>query len=302
MKANGLLRLAVLFIATVTAITIKAQTPVHCCTVVEVTDGNYSDKLWMITEPGTTNGFDNGWDGYKFLSSATYIPQLYDKTVDGNFQVSSFPSIENKFFAFRPGSATQYTLKFTHYDITYFYPALYLVDVLKGDTVNVYENKSTYTFTASSTDVHERFKFITKLADKPVTPPSLPDTTEVPVINQDTLIVIPPAGGEQEGLVDPSGSDPSEDEMIGNNGPVLKKDNLAAKVSVYVKKSVMVCNNPNKQVASLKMINTRTGRVEKEIVVGAGAVTTTQLTKQKGLYLIQISVQLDVAATSILVQ
>ncbi|MFZ4582423.1 MAG: hypothetical protein ACOYM7_07215, partial [Paludibacter sp.] len=141
----------------------KAQTPVHCCTVIEVTDGYYSDKVWMITEPGTNDGFDNGYDGYKFLNATTPAPQIFDKSIDGTFQVSSFPTIENNAFAFIAGESTQYTFTFTHYDINYFYPGLYLIDLLKGDTIDVYAQGAKYTFAASKSDVQERFKFITKL-------------------------------------------------------------------------------------------------------------------------------------------
>lgn len=168
MKALNFTQIVAVFMLLLIASFAKAQTPVHCCTVVEVTDGYFTDKVWMITEPGTTDGFDNGWDGYKFLNTTAGIPQICDRTIDGDFQVSSFPTIENNGFVFIPGVSTEYTLKFIHYDITYFYKGLYLVDMLTHDTVNVYTNLSTYKFKSTKADLVERFKFITKVPEKPV--------------------------------------------------------------------------------------------------------------------------------------
>lgn len=272
----------------------KAQTPVHCCTIIEVTDGYYSDKVWMITEPGTTDGFDNGWDGYKFLSSATYVPQIFDKTADGNFQVSSFPTIENNSFAFIPGSSAQYTLKFTHYDINYFYPGLYLVDLQTGDTVDVYANLSTYTFNASATDMVERFKFITKLPEKPVvvTPPVVVDP-----------VVVEP---EPEVVADP-GSTPDDSQIIGNNDKKDKKDkkdkaNKAKDVKIKTNKKKIHVDNPNKVKAKLRIVDARSGKVVKEAEVNAQSTTTIDTNTQSGQYVIQTTVDTDYTSTTVLLQ
>lgn len=276
---------------------IIAETPVHCCTVVEVTDGTYTDKLWMITEPGTTDGFDNGWDGYKFISSATYIPQIYDKTVDGNFQVSSFPSIENKAFAFLPGNATNYTLKFNHYDITYFYDGLYLIDLLKGDTIDIYANKSAYSFTAAKGDMLLRFKFITKLPEKPVTPPD-DNTVVLPPIPQDTLIVIPTGGAKQDGLVNLSKFTTTGKSEIYSG----EAKNMAELVKIVVFNNTIKATNSSSDVARLQLINAMTGQILNEINVESGAERIVDLNGYKGVIVIRTNVSKDTVKSTVLIQ
>lgn len=276
---------------------ICAETPVHCCTVVEVTDGTYNDKLWMITEPGTTDGFDNGWDGYKFISSATHIPQIYDKSVDGNFQVSSFPSIDNKVFAFLPGNATNYKLNFNHYDITYFYTALYLVDMLKGDTIDIYANKSGYSFTAAKGDMLLRFKFITKLPEKPVTTPDV-TTTVLPPIPQDTMIVIPTGGAKQDGIISltkltTTGKSEINSEQIKNKAELVKVTALSNTLKV---------SNRSLDIARLQLINAMTGQVLTEVNVESGTEREIGLNGRKGVFIIRTFVAKYSAVNSVLIQ
>ena len=265
----------------------KAQTPVHTCTIIEVTDGYYSDKVWMITEPGTTDGFDNGWDGYKFLSSATYIPQIFDNTADGKFQVSSFPTLENNSFAFIPGSSAEYTMTFTHYDITYFYPGLYLVDLQTGDTVNVYSNLSTYKFAASKTDMVDRFKFITKLPEKPV-------------------VVIPPVVVPNEDGVSDPGVDPDNTDVIGDATKDKKdkkdKKNKAKDVKIKANKKKLHVDNPNKAKAKIRVIEARSGKLVKQANVNAGETTTIDTNVKAGQYVIQTTVDSDYTSTTVLLQ
>lgn len=276
---------------------VLAETPLHCCTVVEVTDGTYTDKLWMITEPGTTDGFDNGWDGYKFISSATYIPQIYDKTTDGNFQVSSFPSVENKTFAFMPGNATNYTLKFNHYDITYFYTGLYLVDLLKGDTVDIYTNKSTYNFTAAKGDMLLRFKFITKLPEKPAISTD-DNTVTLPPIPQDTLIVIPTGGAKQDGLINLAKLNTTGNSLINSES----NKNKAQLVRVSAFSHTLKVTNPVSGMAKLQIINAMSGQVMCELNVESGAEKKINLTVNKGVYIVRKSVLNDSATSIVLIQ
>jgi len=261
----------------------KAQTPVHCCTVIDVTDGYYSDKVWMITEPGTTDGFDNGWDGYKFLSSATYIPQIYDNTTDGKFQVSSFPTIENNFFAFMPGTSTDYTMTFTHYDISYFYPGLFLVDLVSGDTVDIYANLSTYKFKASKADMVDRFKFISKL----------------PVVVPPPVVVV---GADEEVNAD-SGTEPVDKEIVVDNLNDKKgNSNKATKVIVAAYKKKLSITNNNKVKAIIRVIDARNGILNKQICVGAKSKKVVDLKAKSGNYVIQTLVGSDYTSTTILIQ
>jgi hypothetical protein len=279
----------------------KAQTPVHCCTVIEVTDGYYSDKVWMITEPGTSDGFDNGYDGYKFLNATTPAPQVFDKSIDGTFQVSSFPTIENNAFAFIAGEGTQYTFTFTHYDINYFYPGLYLVDLLKGDTIDVYAQGAKHTFTASKSDMQERFKFITKLPVV-VPPVVVPPVVEPPVVVVPP-VVVPPVVPEPE-IVDP-GIDPNDGSgstVVDKKDKKDKKENKAKKVKVRAHNKKLIVENPNKQKANIKIVNARNGKVVKQVVVKPETNTTIETGTQSGQYVIQTTVEVDVSSTTVLMQ
>jgi hypothetical protein len=276
----------------------KAQTPVHCCTVIEVTDGYYSDKVWMITEPGTTDGFDNGWDGYKFLSTATYVPQIFDNTADGKFQVSSFPTIENNSFAFMSGSSAEYTMTFNHYDVSFFYKGLYLVDLQSGDTVDVYANLSTYKFAASPTDMLDRFKFITKLPEKPVVvvPPVV-----VPPVVEEPVVVVPPVV-EEPVVVDP-GTEPGDTDMIGNTDTDKKdKTNKAKKVKVKAFKKTLTITNNNKVSAKLNIIDARNGKLFKQITVAAKSTKVVDTKAKAGHYVVQTIVEADYTSTTVILQ
>lgn len=265
MKAQNFTHIIAVTVLLLTASFAKAQTPIHCCTVIEVTDGYFTDKVWMITEPGTTDGFDNGWDGYKFLNTTAGIPQIFDKTVDGNFQVSSFPSIENKGIGFLAGNATEYTFKFTHYDITYFYPGLFLVDLLKGDTIDVYANLSTYKFTASKADVADRFKFITKRDVKPVvvTPP----------------VVIP-------------------DSKNGKN----KNTNIDKKIKVFSSRRMLKIENPYKVEAKVRIVDARTGKLLGTYVVNPNSTISIGNETNSGPVIVESSTETDTSSTTVLIQ
>ncbi|MBP6610801.1 MAG: hypothetical protein KA206_06875 [Paludibacter sp.] len=251
---------AILFFAVSFA---KAQTPVHCCTVIEVTDGYYTDKVWMITEPGTTDGFDNGWDGYKFINTTAGIPQIFDKTVDGDFQVSSFPSIENKNIGFLAGKATDYTFKFIHYDITYFYKGLFLVDLLTGDTIDVYANLSTYKFKASKTDVATRFKFVTKKSEKPV-------------------VVVPP-------VVTPSES-------------TSKNYTIKNKVKVFSSRRMLKVENPYKIEMTVKVVDARTGKLLGTYIVNSKSTVSIGDEEYSGPVIVETSAGAESTTTKVLVQ
>lgn len=140
---------------------IVAQETERTCTVVDVIGGVCSDRLWLFTMPQATDGFDNGWDGYKFLNNTTNSPQIYAVSVDGSFQVSTVANIDNKIIGFIPGDATDYTLTFNHTDLEKTYQKLYLIDRLEDKIVDVYAEGSKYSFTAKKGDLKERFMLVT---------------------------------------------------------------------------------------------------------------------------------------------
>lgn len=135
------------------------------CTVIEVSGNGYSDKVWLFSVPGTTEGFDNGWDGYKFISN-TPAPQIYVASPDGKFQVSTSANIHQQVLGFIPGVADTYTMTFTHTDLNLTYKSLYIHDKVTGKTTDIFAQGATYTFSAKSNDIKDRFVMLTVATDE----------------------------------------------------------------------------------------------------------------------------------------
>ncbi|MDD4972211.1 MAG: T9SS type A sorting domain-containing protein [Paludibacter sp.] len=132
-------------------------------TQVDVKGSRFTDRMWIFTVPSCTHGFDNGYDGEKFLGS--YIaPQIYAMEEDGDYQVNSVDNINNSYLGFQPGMDSLYTLTFTHQNLDSRYPAVYLVDSLAGTTVDITASGSTYAFKSLPTDtIVKRFKIVTSV-------------------------------------------------------------------------------------------------------------------------------------------
>lgn len=138
----------------------KASAENRVCTLIDVKGSRFSDRMWIFTIPGCTDGFDNGWDGYKMFGSAA-APQLFSMEDAGNFQVNSIPDINGTYLGFQAGEDTIYTLTFTNYFVSTRYQELYLVDLVENKTINILETGTQYTFIAKKTPSPEkRFKII----------------------------------------------------------------------------------------------------------------------------------------------
>lgn len=134
------------------------------CTVVEVSGNGYTDKVWLFSVAGTTEGFDNGWDGYKFISN-TPAPQIYVASPDGKFQVSTSANIHQQVLGFIPGEAETYTMTFTHTDLSLTYTSLYIYDKVTGKSTDIFAQGSTYTFNANTGDPKDRFVMLTSISN-----------------------------------------------------------------------------------------------------------------------------------------
>ena len=133
-------------------------------TRIDINGTRFSDKMWIFTDPTCTRGYDNGWDGYKFLGSSL-APQLWAMESSGDYQVDAVSDINNTNLGFITGEDTNYKLTFTHENLNLQYPALYLVDLLDPNNpvfTDITQSGSTYSFSAvqSSTPV-SRFKIVT---------------------------------------------------------------------------------------------------------------------------------------------
>jgi len=128
---------------------------------IDVKGSRFSDRMWIFSEPTCTRGFDNGWDGEKFLGSAL-APQLYAMEADGDYQVNSVDDINGTELGFLAGEDSIYTLTFTHENMEMQYPAVYLLDLETNITTDIAQSGTTYSFASRSTaSPVKRFKIVT---------------------------------------------------------------------------------------------------------------------------------------------
>jgi hypothetical protein len=150
---------------------LRAPASQKVSTRIDIKGANLGDQMWLITEPTCTRGFDNGWDGYKFLGVSS-APQLFAMETSGDYQVNSVDNINNTYLGFQSGIDVNYSMTFTHENTESEYPALYLIDLMNNDKVtDITLNGSTYSFTASANGTYEkRFKIVTSLGNVTTTP------------------------------------------------------------------------------------------------------------------------------------
>jgi hypothetical protein len=117
--------------------------------------------MWIFTDPNCSHGFDNGWDGEKFIGSKL-TPQLYAMETDGIYQVNSVDDMNNTYLGFRAGEDSMYTLTFTHQNLELKYTNVYLIDSVAQQTVNITPSGTQYSFRSLPTDtIIKRFKIVT---------------------------------------------------------------------------------------------------------------------------------------------
>ena len=130
-------------------------------TKIELKDSKSSDFLWIFSNPMCNRSFDNGWDGFKFISE-TGSPQIFAVEPDGNYQIDAISDINNTNIGIIGSQETKYELSFEHYNIDNKYNKIYLVDALENKTIDITQNGSTYSFTNySNSNFINRFKIVT---------------------------------------------------------------------------------------------------------------------------------------------
>jgi hypothetical protein len=143
-------------------------------TIVDVKGSQFSDRMWIFTNPDCSHGFDNGWDGEKLFGSSM-APQIYSMEADGDYQVNTVNDMNNTDIGFYAGVDSVYTITFTGNNNQLKYSRIYLQDLLKHTINDITQSGSTYTFAAKSSDgTVKRFKILTKR----FTPTSLENVSE----------------------------------------------------------------------------------------------------------------------------
>jgi hypothetical protein len=141
----------------------RTRNSLNVSTRIDVKGSGYGDRMWLISEPSCTRGYDNGWDGYKSLYNS--VTQIFAMETSGDYQVNSVDNINNTYLGFQAGASETYTMTFTHENMETQYPALYLIDLMNNNQVtDITLSGSTYSFTANATGAPDkRFKIVTSL-------------------------------------------------------------------------------------------------------------------------------------------
>jgi len=135
-------------------------------TMIQVKGEHGGDRMWLFSEPISTYGFDNGWDGQKIPGSAL-TPQLYSTEKDGNYQVNTVPDMNGTELAFQAGQDVEDTLTFTNMNLEKQYAGIYLVDLVENKTIDITTSGTVYPFLAETTsEPVKRFKIVTRPYEK----------------------------------------------------------------------------------------------------------------------------------------
>ena len=119
------------------------------------------DCMWLINQPGTTHGFDNGWDGYK-ISGTLGTPQLFAMEESGNYQVSTSSDMSNTYLGFQAGLDLEDTLSFYSENLSTQYAGIYLDDLVANKVIDISTSGTQYAFVADSTGAPvKRFLIVT---------------------------------------------------------------------------------------------------------------------------------------------
>jgi len=135
-------------------------------TRIDVTGSNYSDKMWLFSNPTFTRNYDAGWDGTKMFGIAL-APQLYALESDGSYQINCVDDINNTVLGFQNGVDVEYKFTFTHENMEKSYAGIYLVDLLEKKTIEITKSGTEYPFMSEPTATAiKRFKIVTRPYEK----------------------------------------------------------------------------------------------------------------------------------------
>jgi len=143
------------------------------------------DCMWLINQPGTTHGFDNGWDGYK-LSGTLGTPQLFAWEDSGNYQVSTSSDMSNTYLGFQAGLDLEDTLTFYSENLLTQYTGIYLDDLVANKVIDISTSGTQYAFETDSTYAPvKRFLIVTNPTE--VGPVA---STQLKVFNSGNIVFI----------------------------------------------------------------------------------------------------------------
>ena len=130
-------------------------------TSIQVESSLGSDRMWIFSSQEYTRGFDNGSDGRK-MPGSVLNPQIYAIEQNEHYQVNAVDDMNNTVLGFKAGRADEYTLRFRHENSAMRYGRVLLHDLQTRQLIDVTQDGSTYSFTATATDAEQRFRILTR--------------------------------------------------------------------------------------------------------------------------------------------
>ena len=160
---------------------------------VDVTGLSGHDRVWLFSQPGTSRGFDNGWDGPKIIASAGL--NLYADEETGDYQVNTTDDLNGRVLALRAGVGTEYTLIINKRNLLG-YETLYLTDLVTGIETDLSTADSiSYSFTAANTESFDK-RFMLSRISKVFTGNEDVDKATVKIYGVEKTIRIQNSGNE----------------------------------------------------------------------------------------------------------
>lgn len=120
---------------------------------VNLASNSTRDVLWLFSQEGTTEGFDNGWDGRKFFGTPTAF--IYTETPDGPMQVNTNSTINGTYITLYTNKDTDYTLTLVKTNLDN-YKDLVLQDLKTGTITPLTGDSTVYKFTSDNTNNAEK--------------------------------------------------------------------------------------------------------------------------------------------------
>ncbi|GAB1415684.1 hypothetical protein MASR2M117_10900 [Paludibacter sp.] len=126
------------------------------------------DRVWLFTDDECTEKYDNGWDGRKILSSDENALQAYATQSSEQLQIHATNDINGTRIGIRPAKDQEiYTLYVKHQNTDLKYEHIYLYDNVTNNSIDITDDKSTYSFIATENSLQKRFKIITVPVEDP---------------------------------------------------------------------------------------------------------------------------------------
>lgn len=104
------------------------------------------DKVWLFSQEGTSDKFDNGWDGYKYFGTPTAF--IYSESPIGPLQVNTSSSLNGKILTLQPNEDTEYSLVFSKSNLDD-HGDLKLLDLVTQKIIPLTNKRTEYHFTAN---------------------------------------------------------------------------------------------------------------------------------------------------------